>query len=186
MRPTTLFKECPGLRKQNKKKNNRVLYSWMNFFCLISMWPELMYLKSLHVTPLICNDWWYVHMQRPFHASAREEASPWTTECWMWPCKAVKGFVHLYITMIVGKINRWTKKRHLVRPHLHSLSCDVSTWVFFCSSAWARSERAFFRFLHLMETPSNMHRQSFASIRLFSTGLRLCHFSASFEVLLGL
>lgn len=117
----------------SRTSKNRVLYSLKKkkeLFCLLFMWPEVMYFESLHVTILICNDWWYVHMQRRHSMSPRGALidGPLNAHVTIQSCK---GFVHLY--MIVGKINRWTKTI-LVRPHLHSLSClcSPSFFLFLC------------------------------------------------------
>lgn len=40
--------------------------------------------------------------------------------------QSCNGFVHLY--MIVGKINRWTKRSWLGHSSIHSAACDVSTF----------------------------------------------------------
>lgn len=73
-------------RMSRTSKTEYFILEWT--FCLISMWPEVMYLKSLHVTFDL--QWLMVrsYAETPFHVSPRS-ASRWTTECWMWPFKAV-------------------------------------------------------------------------------------------------
>lgn len=81
-------------RMSRTSKTEYFILEWT--FCLISMWLELMYLKSLHVTILVCNDWWYVHMQRRHSMSPQESFS---MDHWMLnvTIQSCNGFVHLYI-----------------------------------------------------------------------------------------